>query len=237
MNQNTITILSIDDDPQWRDLIRTCLEDTDPLFSIASEPSAEDGFEQLEQQPIDSIISDYEMPGMDGLEFLEAVRTEYPAIPFIMYTGKGSEEVARKAINAGADAYFQKEAGTAQYTILANQITTLIEKYNAKQRLDALEQKKHIPDGGGSLKEEIPTAEHDELMSMAVVKEVAAREGVDPVALNPSLAESIDPEALDALFPPDSDETMKDETSLTFTYCGYTITVTSTGRITLAKEN
>lgn len=60
------------------------------------------------------------MPGQNGIEFLETDREEYPNLPFILYTGKGSEEVASDAISAGATDYLQKGSGTDQYQLLAN---------------------------------------------------------------------------------------------------------------------
>lgn len=48
------------------------------------------------------------MPTANGLEFLESVRDRYPAIPFILYTGKGSEEIASDAISAGITDYVHK---------------------------------------------------------------------------------------------------------------------------------
>ena len=48
------------------------------------------------------------MPGMDGIKFLKAVRAQYPVLPFIIFTGRGREEVAMEALNCGADRYIQK---------------------------------------------------------------------------------------------------------------------------------
>ncbi len=64
---------------------------------------------------------------IDGLEFLRAVRSEHPDLPFILFTGKGSEEVARDAFRVGATDYMQKDTGTDQYTVLANRITNAVE--------------------------------------------------------------------------------------------------------------
>jgi len=56
--------------------------------------------EILANQGVDCIVSDYDMPRTNGIEFLEAVRDQHPELPFILYTGKGSEEVAGEAISA-----------------------------------------------------------------------------------------------------------------------------------------
>lgn len=83
----------------------------------------------------DCIISDYEMPGQTGIEFLETVRADYPDLPFILYTGKGSEEIASDAITAGVTDYLQKAASTDQYAVLANRVTNAVESYRSQQAL------------------------------------------------------------------------------------------------------
>jgi PAS domain S-box-containing protein len=83
------------------------------------------------------------MPGQNGIEFLEDVRDRDPDLPFILYTGKGSEAVASKAISAGVSDYLQKESGTEQYAILANRITNAVEARRAQRdrqrQLEAIE--------------------------------------------------------------------------------------------------
>ncbi len=64
---------------------------------------------------------------MNGIEFLEAVRTKFPELPFILFTGKGTEEVASDAISKGATDYLKKELDTDQYTLLANRVRNAIE--------------------------------------------------------------------------------------------------------------
>ena len=54
------------------------------------------------------IVSDYQMPGMNGIEFLKRLRSQLGHIPFILFTGRGREEVAIEALNCGADFYLQK---------------------------------------------------------------------------------------------------------------------------------
>lgn len=59
-------------------------------------------------EPIDCIIGDYQMPGMDGIELLRAVRAEFPDLPFVLFTGKGSGAIASEAISAGATSHVRK---------------------------------------------------------------------------------------------------------------------------------
>jgi len=70
-----------------------------------------------------------------GGQVLDAVRAERPDLPFILYTGKGSEEVAGEAISAGVIDYLQKELGTDQYAILANRIENAVSAYRSRREL------------------------------------------------------------------------------------------------------
>lgn len=62
----------------------------------------------LEGSTYDAIVSDYQMPEMDGIEFLSFLRSQGNRVPFILFTGKGREEVVIRALNCGADFYLQK---------------------------------------------------------------------------------------------------------------------------------
>jgi len=79
------------------------------------------------------------MPNTDGLEFLEIVREQYPDLPFVLYTAKGSEAVASDAITAGVTEYMEKESCTEQYDVLANRVRNAVKRYRSQQQFwDAL---------------------------------------------------------------------------------------------------
>ena len=128
---DAIHVLHVDDEPDFADMAASFLEREDERLSIRTATSAEAGLERLGDDEFDCVISDYDMPGTTGIEFLRAVRDDYPDLPFILYTGKGSEEVASDAISAGVSDYLQKETGTDQYSVLANRITNLVSQYRA----------------------------------------------------------------------------------------------------------
>jgi PAS domain S-box-containing protein len=130
----TIDVLHVDDDPDFLDLSATLLERENEQFRVETASSASEGHDHLATTPVDCLVSDYEMPRVNGIEFLEAVREEYPDLPFILFTGKGSERVASDAISSGATDYIQKTGGTEQYTILANRIENVVEQYRARRR-------------------------------------------------------------------------------------------------------
>ncbi|MFC7249640.1 response regulator [Halomicroarcula sp. GCM10025324] len=123
-----IRILHVDDDPELADLAGTLLEREDDQFRVDTAGSASEGLEHLEQHPVDCVVSDYDMPGRNGIDFLDAVRELDADLPFILFTGKGSEEVASEAISAGVTDYLQKESGTSQYAVLANRIGNAVEQ-------------------------------------------------------------------------------------------------------------
>lgn len=107
-----IRVLHVDDEPDFGDLTATVLERSDERFEVDTRTSAAAGLDRLAEGDFDCVVSDYQMPATDGLEFLEAVREENPDLPFLLFTGQGSEEVASEAITAGATDYLQKESGT-----------------------------------------------------------------------------------------------------------------------------
>jgi CheY-like chemotaxis protein len=84
--RGTITVLHVDDDPDFADVTATFLERAGERFTVETGTSASEGIDRLENDGVDCIVSDYEMPGQDGIEFLEAVRDRYPALPFILFT-------------------------------------------------------------------------------------------------------------------------------------------------------
>lgn len=73
------------------------------------------------------------MPRRDGIEFLRAVRKTHPDLPFVLFTGKGSEEIASEAISAGVTDYLEKKSGSEQYALLTNRVRNAVERYRAQQ--------------------------------------------------------------------------------------------------------
>jgi PAS domain S-box-containing protein len=133
-------VLYIDDESALLTLTQIYLkEEADLDVEISS--SAEEGLAMLKASAFDAIISDYDMPDMDGIEFLKHVREYDLSIPFIVFTGKGREEVAIEALNNGADFYIQKggEPRTL-FAELANAIRHLVRRSNAERNATLTEQ-------------------------------------------------------------------------------------------------
>ncbi len=120
--ETRISVLYVDDEPALLDIMKTVLERSG-LFTVATTKDASDALRMLDLHRYDAIVSDYQMPGMDGIELLKIVRDRFGSIPFILFTGKGREEVVIEAINNGADFYLQKGGDMkSQYTELSNKI-------------------------------------------------------------------------------------------------------------------
>ncbi len=127
-------ILCVDDDVHFLDLTATFLEQKIPSATIHTATRLDEANEYLASQSVNCIVSDYEMPEQTGLEFLESVRSQYPDLPFILFTGKGSEEIASQAISAGVTDYLQKR-GTEQYDRLATRIRHAVAEYQTEHQL------------------------------------------------------------------------------------------------------
>jgi len=130
-----ISLLYVDDEPDLLDLCKLFLE-REGEFSVAVVTSAREGLQILAEGMIDAIVSDYQMPGMDGIEFLKQVRKDFKDIPFILFTGKGREEVVIEAIENGADFYLQKGGDPrAQFSELSHKIRQAFRRKKAEEEL------------------------------------------------------------------------------------------------------
>jgi len=135
-----ISVLYVDDEPDLLELARLFLERSGE-FHIATSISAQDALASPALRSYEAIISDYQMPGMDGIAFLKAVRKQFGDIPFILFTGKGREEVVIEAINNGADFYVQKGGDPkAQFAELAHKVRQAVRRKRAEITLAKQEQ-------------------------------------------------------------------------------------------------
>ncbi|MDS0477080.1 response regulator [Natrinema sp. 1APR25-10V2] len=149
-----ISVLHVDDEPDFAEMVATFLEREDDRLTVDTARDIDEGLSRLDETDVDCIVSDYELPGRNGIEFLKTVRERKPDLPFILFTGKGSEEVASDAISAGVSDYLQKETGTDQYTLLANRIVNSVTRTRAEQARQRHLQAIETSQGGISILDE-----------------------------------------------------------------------------------
>ncbi|HOP09651.1 MAG TPA: response regulator, partial [Candidatus Methanofastidiosa archaeon] len=97
-----LTILYVDDEEEFRELTKRYLERKGDVI-VHTAASAAEALNMLRKRSYDAIVSDYQMPRIDGVEFLKKLRSSGDNSPFILFTGKGREDVAVEAFESGAD--------------------------------------------------------------------------------------------------------------------------------------
>ncbi len=107
MKDDRLKVIYVDDEVPLLQLGKIFLEKSG-VISLDTVSSAKEALKMIPAGNYDAIISDYQMPGMDGIEFLQKIRETIGDIPFILFTGRGREEIVIQAINNGADFYLQK---------------------------------------------------------------------------------------------------------------------------------
>ncbi len=140
-----IRVLFVDDERLLLDLSKEFLEQQEEDFQVDTAISAEEALDRLSEREYDVVVSDYKMPGMDGLEFLGELRNQGSKIPFIMFTGRGREEVAIEAFKRGADGYVMKGGDPeSQYAELRQQIRLAVRYRQAEEALRGSEERYRI---------------------------------------------------------------------------------------------
>jgi len=103
-----ITVMYVDDEEALRETFKEILEMNAPDMKVFTFCTPKEALANLKKTQPDAIVSDYAMNPEDGISFLLSVRQVYDVLPFIMFTGRGREDVVIQALNEGADFYLQK---------------------------------------------------------------------------------------------------------------------------------
>ncbi len=132
--ERPVTVLHVEDDEAFLDVAAEQLEIAGEGFEVLQATSVEKAQAIRDREDVDCIVADYDMGDGTGVDLLETVREEAPSLPFLLFTGKGSEVVASEAISAGVTDYLQKTTGVEQFTVLANRIEGAVARYRAERR-------------------------------------------------------------------------------------------------------
>ncbi len=130
-----IDILYVDDEDALLEICKIFLEMSGDL-KVDTSSSVNDAFTMMKKNHYDVIVSDYQMPVIDGLKFLKMVRERDGKLPFILFTGRGREEIVIEAYNSGASFYVQKGGDpNSQFVDLEQKIKQAVGKNKAEEAL------------------------------------------------------------------------------------------------------
>jgi len=133
-----IKLLFVDDDKYLLEIAQIFLENAGD-YSVETALSAKIALNKLKSGTYDAVVSDYQMPEMNGIRFLEVLRPDYPTLPFIIFTGKGREEIVIEAFEKGADFYVQKGGEPrSQFAELTRKIDSAVGQRRAECRASVI---------------------------------------------------------------------------------------------------
>lgn len=163
----SVKTLLVDDDKSLLEQGEKFIQKIDQEIELFTARSAEKGFDILNENSIQVIVSDYQMPDIDGLEFLKKVRENGHDIPFIILTGKGKEEIVMEALNNGADGYLKKEGDVrALWKLVSRAIHREYERWKTEKQFE--ENKRKIEDLHFVASKLISCDEEDEAYSLVL---------------------------------------------------------------------
>lgn len=99
-------ILVVDDEEEVRNVLSQFFQKKG--YEVLAADSGAEALSTLERRPVDAVLLDIRMPGMDGLATLRRLKASYPAMPVVMVSGETDEEVAKAALKEGAFDYIVK---------------------------------------------------------------------------------------------------------------------------------
>lgn len=128
-----LKILIVDDDPDVGHYIKLRVQKEAPDFTIDAVIGGRECLEYIKEKHVDCILSDYQMPEMNGMELLQTLRCQGSDIPFIFITGQGNEQIAKDAFIKGANDYFTKDVGFAHFAKIINSVEVSVKHRDAER--------------------------------------------------------------------------------------------------------
>ncbi len=120
--------MHVDDDPSVLEISKKILSDMGN-FVVDSSLSVDEAFQKMSKQSYDAVISNFEMPQKNGLEFFKELRSRKNKVVFILFTGRGNEEIASRALNLGVEGYYSKKGSAEKvYGALSKGIKLLVKQ-------------------------------------------------------------------------------------------------------------
>ncbi len=136
-----IRLLLVDDEPSLLDVARHFLGEADSI-EVDAVVSAQAALQKMGEREYDAVVCDYQMPEMNGIELLKILRAKGDDIPFILFTGRGREDVAIEALNLGADFYLQKGGDPrSQFAELVNMVSQSVQSRRSDHAMRESEQR------------------------------------------------------------------------------------------------
>lgn len=134
-----LSVLVVDDSDFFAEMTATTLAEEHGMVTEWA-TSADEALDTLADREFDCIVSDFDMPGTNGLELKAHAEEQFGEIPFIILTGRGDESVAARAISAGVADYILKleVVEDQQYQRLANRIESAVNERRAQRRYELL---------------------------------------------------------------------------------------------------
>lgn len=146
-----VRVIHVDDDGGFLEMSSEFLQRADDRIEVRTETDPKTVIEVVREFDPHCIVSDYDMPKMNGLDLFERIREADIELPFILFTGKGSESIAAEAMTVGVTDYIQK-GGTDTYELVANRVIDAVKMRQRKIAVDravnhytALVETAHIP--------------------------------------------------------------------------------------------
>lgn len=132
-----VSVLLADDDRGFREFVSDALAAADEPVHVEGVANGEEALARFDDAAFDCVVSDYQMPRVDGLELLRRVRKRDSDIPFLIVTARGDESLASEAIREGATDYVPKRRASEDVSLLINVVRNAVNRRRVQAALQA----------------------------------------------------------------------------------------------------
>jgi len=136
LSADTIHVLHVDQ-PPITEALASALGSDGRRFAVRTANTPDEGLEALGDGDVDCVVAGYDLPTGDGLSFLDAVREVDPDLPFVLHADRRAEDVAERALNAGATDCVPTEEVLERHAVLSARVRNAVERARAARRAEA----------------------------------------------------------------------------------------------------